>query len=783
MKKSKLLICALFVSLVVTALPGMESSAAEGETNAAASGLHDENVLRLQQVTAIDENGSIYQVDGSVGTVAGGSSEEAEDSTDTGAAEDADSSADTGAADDADSSTDTGEEESTGSGEGQDEQQQVPARSRMALFSAKAATTSSVKVVNFNTKGNAVTQYNNNTGYTNGAYGADAAYLGTDGSGNIRFMLAGVTGTVKASEVQLLDYSEVADNVSCYIVSNGKLYHKLSYNLNQSHVSSVNQGPAPSYLKAGVKYYSYDGHYFYTDYKTMLSDYQSSKNGASAVNAGNPFYNYFQFLDMNQHTSYTGEQLEAILQKAMKNANVDPAKSKLTGTGEIFVKYQDTYNVNALLSLAIAINETGWGTSSICMQKNNIFGICAYDGSAGTSAKSYASVEACIKDFMGSLMAKGYLSSSDYRNHGEYLGNKGGGINVSYASAPYWGEIAGALAWSLDSVGGSQDYLGIVPDDDAGSQDDGKQPEGSTGSQDDGKQPEGSTGSQDDGKQPEGDTGSQDDGKQPEGSTGSQDDGKQPEGSTGSQDDGKQPEGSTGSQDGSEKPVTSGSAAVTEEKPATQPKEDETSTQPKEDETSTQPKEDETSTQPREDEPSAKPEGEQTSGEQKEEKDQVREVSASQLGISVSGVLSEDAALTVQTVSPNTEKYESYISAEPVKGKEILGVYDISLSGTMEGEAQLTFRVDAAYNGRNVVILHYTDDGAYETYHAQVKDGQITLSVKGFSPYVIALDDNADGAAMAPQTGVSENGMLWLMLMGMSACAGIFVIRRRRAKG
>ena len=66
-------------------------------------------------------------------------------------------------------------------------------------------------------------KYRGISGYTNGAYGADAAYLGTTSDGKIRFMLAGVTGAVDASEVELLSFDSVMDNVSYYTVSGGSL--------------------------------------------------------------------------------------------------------------------------------------------------------------------------------------------------------------------------------------------------------------------------------------------------------------------------------------------------------------------------------------------------------------------------------------------------------------------------------------------------------------------------------------------------------------------------------
>ena len=407
-KRNKLLICALAMSMVFTMMPGMTSKAAgaEGETEAAVSDIQDENSQRLEEVTAMDEDGAIREIADVDGTV-----------------------------DEAD------------------------AADGIALFAMRS---SGPQVVNFNTKGNAVTNYTDentgSSGYTNGAYGADAAYLGMTSDGKIRFMLSGVTGTVNASDVQLVDYSSVADHVSYYTVSSGKLIHYISQDLEKAPTSAVNNGTAPSYLSEDVKYYSYDGHYFYTDYNVMLKDYQSGADGESAVNADSPFSNYFQFLDMNLSTDYSGDELDSILNAAMENAGVDQDDSKLTGTGNSFVKYQNTYSVNALLSLGIAINESAWGTSSICLTKNNIFGLNAVDSSPD-DAYAFPSIDDCIREFMDYQMANAYLKDGQWSNHGEYLGNKGGGINVSYASDPYWGEKAAAHAWNLDALGGGRDYL------------------------------------------------------------------------------------------------------------------------------------------------------------------------------------------------------------------------------------------------------------------------------------------------------------------------------------
>ncbi len=316
---------------------------------------------------------------------------------------------------------------------------------------------STVKIVNFNTKGNAVTNYTEyetkNQGYTNGAYGADAAYLGKE-DGKVIFMLAGVKGKVNASEVEVIDYSK-AKSVSYYIVSDGKLLHRITGNLTKTNYSSINNGNAPSYLKEDVKYYSYDGHYFYKSYSALCQDYQNGTR-ENSVNPKKPYYNYYQFLPMRSRTEYTADQIYSILNERLSSKGYSSI-SKLKNRGRNFVEYQNQYGVNALMMLSVAVNESNWGTSDICMKKNNIFGLNAVDSSPGASANTYASIQACIKQFAETYMSKRYLRPGYIYYNGGYVGNKASGINVKYASDPYWGEKAAAVAYTLDSAGGNKD--------------------------------------------------------------------------------------------------------------------------------------------------------------------------------------------------------------------------------------------------------------------------------------------------------------------------------------
>lgn len=309
------------------------------------------------------------------------------------------------------------------------------------------------QVVNFRTKNNEITEFieqeTANPGYTNGAYGADAVYLGS-ANGKYKFMLSGVVGWVKEDEVQVVNLSQVKA-VSCYEVKDGKLLHHIVQDMTTpGYATSLNNGPAPSYLEPGTVYYSYDGHYFYTHYGVMVQDYRADQR-INSVNPQEAYYNYFQYLPMRSKSAYTAEELNKALDTIVK------PDSKMKSIGEALVKNQNTYGVQGLLMAGIAANESNWGKSSISQKKNNLFGLNATDAAPGENASQYSSVEACIKDFAKGWISEGYLYPEDYRYHGGFLGNKASGLNVKYASDPYWGEKAANIVWRLDSAMGEKD--------------------------------------------------------------------------------------------------------------------------------------------------------------------------------------------------------------------------------------------------------------------------------------------------------------------------------------
>lgn len=229
---------------------------------------------------------------------------------------------------------------------------------------------------------------------------------------------------------------------SCYLVKNGYLYHYITKNMTSSTVtgSSLRVGPAPDYLKEGKDYYSYDGIYFYEGntieegLNKLISDLKNNVS-ANAVNKDNPYYNYYKYIPFRTRTNYTSTELNEFI-----NANTS-ANSKLRGLGEVLIECQNKYGVNALLTLAVAINESSWGASYYAQNYNNLFGIGAVDF-APDGAYQFQTPGDSVREFAKNFISSGYSNPDDYRYYGGYLGDKSLGANVKYASDPFWGEKA-----------------------------------------------------------------------------------------------------------------------------------------------------------------------------------------------------------------------------------------------------------------------------------------------------------------------------------------------------
>ncbi|MDS0525614.1 glucosaminidase domain-containing protein [Clostridium sp. SHJSY1] len=240
-------------------------------------------------------------------------------------------------------------------------------------------------------------------------------------------------------------------NPSYYTVSNGLLKHFISISMTTVGKGNMRTiGVAPSYLKEGQTYYSYDGNYFYDGSQgmakgliTLTTDLQNG-NHNNSVNLYNPYYNYYNNLPFRTRTNYTAAELDSYIN------NKTVQTSKLRGLGQAFKDAESTYGVNALLALSVAMNESARGTSDYAMNRNNLFGLNATDNNTDQNTSYYSTPTASVMEFARAYISKGYTDTSDWRYFGGFLGNKKLGANVKYASDPFWSEKAVSFAMEAE---------------------------------------------------------------------------------------------------------------------------------------------------------------------------------------------------------------------------------------------------------------------------------------------------------------------------------------------
>lgn len=273
-------------------------------------------------------------------------------------------------------------------------------------------------------------------------------------------------------------------------------------------------GKAPSWLTAG-KYYSKNGIDFYYD---MDLTNPVLNNGVEGKH-----YNYFSYLPLRSKTNYTAIELNNYLKSILNTA--DQEKSVIFGNEQFFIDAQNIYGMNALLILALGIQESDYGRSTYaqlpaniktgtlvknpttleivqikdsssgnfrnmtvkeyctldnkntyidefgslryCLGRNNIFGYGAVDSDPNNAA-AFISLEAGINEHMG-INLRYYLDAMNSNQYSSSIGNKGVGINTRYASDPWWSVKIASIAYQIDRYLGLKDYdnyqLGILKND------------------------------------------------------------------------------------------------------------------------------------------------------------------------------------------------------------------------------------------------------------------------------------------------------------------------------
>ena len=239
-------------------------------------------------------------------------------------------------------------------------------------------------------------------------------------NGRIPVQVAGLTGYVNASQVTAVDSSNTF--IPDYVSDGMYVYHRYS------PYTKVMVAYHNANMQVGKSYYSADG----INFGTFKLDHP------------------FQFSNLKSRTNYTAADINRLY------SIMGASDSKLAGKGATFKAAEQRYGVNALYLVAHSALESAWGRSKIAKDKNNFFGISAYDDSPYTSATKFDNVDSGILGAARWINSR-YLHNSGYPANGAYLGNKAGGMNVNYATAPYWGESIASIMFSANEKLGRKD--------------------------------------------------------------------------------------------------------------------------------------------------------------------------------------------------------------------------------------------------------------------------------------------------------------------------------------
>lgn len=112
-------------------------------------------------------------------------------------------------------------------------------------------------------------------------------------------------------------------------------------------------------------------------------------------------------VDITKPSNLTAEQLDKVIN--MQLTSIGRSNTELSGLGTALHEMENIYNVNALFCLAVASLESGHGTSSAAVNKNNLFGLTKSSGLM-TFNSHYDGVMYWGKLIRNSYINKGYAS-------------------------------------------------------------------------------------------------------------------------------------------------------------------------------------------------------------------------------------------------------------------------------------------------------------------------------------------------------------------------------------
>lgn len=181
-----------------------------------------------------------------------------------------------------------------------------------------------------------------------------------------------------------------------------------------------------------------------------LRDNQEQKEESESANIKQQLLSNVNFnMSLNKPSGLTLEQFKKVLTDKKDINNI------FANNAQYFYYIEKQYNINGIFVAAVGIHESAWGTSTIALQKNNLFGYGAYDSNPYNGAYDFKDYAESI-DLVARVFVKYYLNPAGTSIYGGenavgtyYNGATLTGVNTKYASDKNW---ANAVFYHMKSL-------------------------------------------------------------------------------------------------------------------------------------------------------------------------------------------------------------------------------------------------------------------------------------------------------------------------------------------
>ncbi len=218
---------------------------------------------------------------------------------------------------------------------------------------------------------------------------------------------------------------------------------KISPDINSEKIVSLSKGDELEIIEILDTYYmvSHENKVGYVKIEntTNLTN-QDSSNNVNQNTSSSDVQKINFGMSLNKPSGLSLEQFEKILTDGKDINGIFSENAKY------FYYIEQQYNINGLFVAAVAIHESGWGTSQIANDKKNLFGYGAYDATPYDSAYTFDTYAEGI-DLLARVFVKYYINPQGTQIYnGEiavatyYNGPTLTGINTRYATDQNWDE-------------------------------------------------------------------------------------------------------------------------------------------------------------------------------------------------------------------------------------------------------------------------------------------------------------------------------------------------------